>query len=190
MPITSTRREDTNGNIIFLSNRDGYRNLYKYDPNSGEVTQLTDLITGVSGITHYAPAFSVDRRRNRLVYTYFSSQGYRIYQADEDDLLSTVVDPNDVDMTAATLPRVNSRAPRIVDPVLANATAGGEGIEEVPIEEVPYRPQFKLDYVGGGGGVGIGTSNTFGTTSGVAGGVDLLFSDILGNKPVFSRAST
>lgn len=178
--------EDASGNIIFLSNRDGYRNLYRYERSGGALVQLTDLITGVSGITHFAPAFSIDRKRNRLVYTYFSSQGYRIYQAEADDLLTNIVEPDDVDMTAATLPRVNQRAPRIVDPVLADNTAGAELDQVLPLQPIEYKPKFKLDYIGGGGGVGIGTNQAFGTTTGVAGGVDLLFSDILGDNQFFT----
>lgn len=178
--------EDQNGNIVFLSNRDGYRNLYRYNPSTAEVVQLTDLITGISGITHYAPAFSVDRRRNRLVYTYFSQQGYRIYQAGEEDLLNVVVDPEEVDMTAATLPRLNPKAPLAVDESLDELQDPANDMTIVPTTPVEYKPQFKLDYVGGGGGVGIGTNATFGTTTGVAGGVDLMFSDILGNNQIFT----
>ncbi|PSR12556.1 MAG: hypothetical protein DA408_13090 [Bacteroidetes bacterium] len=173
--------EDANGNIVFLSDRDGYRNLYRYTPGTGELTQLTDLLTGVSGITAYAPAFSIDRQRNRLVYTYFSSQGYRIYGANAEDLLALPVAATAVDLSAATLPRVNSRAPQLVDPLLASTTPAA-----VTTVAVPYKPKFKLDYVGGGGGVGIGTSQAFGTTTGVAGGVDLLFSDIMGENQFFT----
>lgn len=178
--------EDAAGNIVFLSNRDGYRNLYRYEKATGQMIQLTDLITGVSGITHFSPAFSIDRKQNRLVYTYFSSQGYRIYQAEAEDLLTKVVDPMEVDMTAATLPRVNKRAPSIVDPLLAVNTAGDALNDTLSLQPAAYKSKFKLDYIGGGGGVGIGSNQTFGTTTGVAGGVDLMFSDILGNNQFFT----
>ncbi|MEZ4985091.1 MAG: hypothetical protein R2795_08670 [Saprospiraceae bacterium] len=176
--------EDTNGHIIFASNRDGYRNLYRFDKSDRQLYQLTDLLTGVSGITHFSPAFSVDRKRNRFVYTYFSSQGYRIYQAEAADLLALPVAPDAVDMSAAILPRVNARAPRIVDTLLAE-NSGGQALT-VPTTDKPFKPQFKLDYVGGGGGIGIGTNQAFGSTTGVAGGIDLLFSDILGNGQFFT----
>lgn len=181
--------EDAEGNLIFLSNRDGYRNLYRYDKYTEELVQLTDLITGVSGITHFSPAYSIDRKRNRLVYTYFSSQGYRIYQAEAGDLLTKVVDPQDVDMIAARLPRVNRLAPTIVDPLLAANTAGAAINDTLSLRSQPYKSKFKLDYVGGGGGVGIGSNQTFGTTTGVAGGIDLMFSDILGNNQFFTSVA-
>jgi len=180
--------QDTAGNILFLSNRDGYRNIYKYEPSTGEVLQLTDLLTGVSGITHLAPAMSLDRKRNRLVYTYFSGNRYQIYQTKLEKMEAKPVDPTAVDFTAAQLPQLNKKAHRIVDRQLA-------GLDKMESQNSPtlvskdYQPQFKLDYIGGSAGAGIGSSPAFGTTTGLAGGVDLLFSDILGNNQLFTSLS-
>lgn len=181
-------KEDPDGNIVFLSNRDGFRNLYRLEPASGQVDQLTDLKTGVSGITHYAPAISVDRNRNRLLYTYFSDGRYQVYVARPEDFLNRSVDPQAVDMKPAELILINKRAPMVVSKQLEQI----DNIKEIPASEftqVPYKPKFKLDYLGGGAGVGVGTSNTFGTTTGAAGGVDALFSDILGNNQFFTSLS-
>jgi outer membrane protein assembly factor BamA len=59
-------------------------------------------------------------------------------------------------------------------------------ITPADIQEVPYQSKFKLDYAAGGTGVGVGTNNVFGTTAGLAGGVQLLFSDILGKNQFFT----
>lgn len=177
--------EAADGSVVFLSNRDGFRNMYRFDPTSGDVFQMTQLLTGVSGITHYAPAISVDRRKNRVVYTYFNQRGYRIYSGEWNEFLSIPVDPAAVDLTPATLPRLNPKAPIVVDQLIAS-------MDQVPvldgadIKEVEYEPKFKLDYAGGGGGVGFGANPVFGTTAGLAGGIDLLFSDILGNNQFFT----
>ena len=180
-------REDANGDLLFISDRDGFRNLYRYDLGTNSVFQQTDLLTGISGITHFSPAFSVDRKRNRVVYTYFSQQGYRIYQADAEDMLNKAVDPRAVDMEAARLPRVNPRAPMIVDEQLTQLSA----VAPAPLSmtKESYRPKFQLDYVGGGAGVGVGTNNVFGTTNAVVGGIDLLFSDMVGNNQLMSSLS-
>ncbi|MEO0625675.1 MAG: hypothetical protein AAFY91_01720, partial [Bacteroidota bacterium] len=177
--------EASDGSILFLSNRDGFRNIYRYRPYSDEVTQLTNLITGVSGITHYAPAISIDRRNDRLLYTYFNQRGYKIYQAMPEDLLDIPVSPDEIDLTPATLLRLNPRATMAVDPIL-QAMDQDPVLSEEEITELPYEPKFKLDYVGGGVGAGVGTNQIFGTTAGIAGGVDLLFSDILGNSQFFT----
>ncbi|MEQ8704138.1 MAG: basic secretory protein-like protein [Phaeodactylibacter sp.] len=176
---------DTTGNILFLSNRDGFRNIYRYEPGSQKVYQLTDLITGVSGITHYAPAISIARRRDRVLYTYFSQNGYRIYRARPIDFLNQEVDPDSVDFKAAQLPRFNKMVTSSVDRILQKLPAKAT-IADSALAHVPYKPKFELDYVGGSAGVGVGTSNTFGTQTGLAGGVDLLFSDILGDNQLYT----
>jgi len=176
---------DTAGNVIFLSNRDGFRNLYRYEPDSGKVFQLTEVATGISGITHYAPAISIEQRRNWMLYTHFSDNKYKIYRARPEDFINKEVDPDDVDFSAAHLPRVNKRASAIVDTQL-NQLPARANLADTSVATLPYQPKFKLDYVGGSAGVGVGTSNTFGTQSGVAGGVDLLFSDILGDNQLYT----
>ncbi|HMQ46610.1 MAG TPA: hypothetical protein PKA00_03580 [Saprospiraceae bacterium] len=176
---------DTAQNILFLSNRDGFRNLYRYERNTGAIFQLTDLLTGVSGITPYAPAISVERRRDKVLYTYFSNNTYQIYQAKSDDFLNRPVDASAVNFEAAQLPRVNRMASNLVDQQLAGVDAA-MALPDTAFSVVKYQPKFKLDYIGGSAGIGIGSNQAFGTTTGLAGGIDLLFSDILGNNQIFS----
>jgi hypothetical protein len=176
---------DINGNILFLSNRDGFRNLYRLDLTTGQVFKMTDFLTGISGITHYAPAISIARKRDRIAYTYYAKNGYSIHQGATEDFISEEVDPQAVDFTAATLPQLNPKAPKIVDAQLAQFDELEDG-SVVALRKVPYQSKFKLDYVGGGAGVGVGNSAQFGTQSAVAGGIDLLFSDILGDNQFFT----
>lgn len=179
---------DTAGNIVFLSNRDGFRNLYRYETATGKVYQLTDLLTGISGITQYAPAISIDRRRDKVLYTYYSKNSYRIFQAASADFLNKEVDPQAVDMTPGELLKINKMAPDYVSRQLAQIDQLGD-LPDTSFTNVQYKSKFKLDYIGGGTGIGVGTNNTFGTTTGIAGGVDMLFSDILGNNQLFSSFS-
>lgn len=176
---------DPEGNILFLSDRDGYRNLYRFDVLDKKVYQLTDSKTGISGITPFAPAFSIDRKRNRVAYTHYQGGAYSIYRARSEDFLNIEVDANEVDFTAATLPRVNRQASRLVDQLIGQMDAM-EAMTIVEFTEQPFRSKFKLDYIGGSAGMGVGTSNLFGASTGGAGGVDLLFSDIVGNNKIFS----
>ena len=48
----------------------------------GELRQVTNLFTGVSGITETSPAFSVAQRSGRLVYSVFRTNGYELYAVD------------------------------------------------------------------------------------------------------------
>ena len=137
---------DADGHILFLSNRDGFRNMYSYDRINGKIHQLTDFLTGISGITPYSPAItaSVKENRDRIFFTHYVNGKHLIYKAKSDDFIHREVAPDAVDMAAATLPRINRQAPDIVD---ANLPMLGR-LPELPLESfihVPYKPKFKLD---------------------------------------------
>jgi len=175
---------DTAGNIVFLSNRDGYRNMYRLVVDSGKVYQLTDIATGISGISHYSPAISAERRRDRIVYTHYNERGYSIYRARSKALLKIPVDPQEVTYKAAKLPRNNDRVNSIVDAQIRSLDQIGK-LTSSELDKVPFKSKFQLDYIGGGAGIGVGTGNTFGTQSNLAGAVQMQFSDILGNNQFF-----
>ena len=42
--------------VLFLSDRDGTRNIYSLSIKTNQITQLTNYVTGVTGITSLAPA--------------------------------------------------------------------------------------------------------------------------------------
>ncbi len=48
-----------------------------------------------------------------------------------------------------------------------------------------YRSKFALEYMGGSTGIGV-SSGTFGSRAGLAGGIQMLFGDILGNNRLYS----
>ncbi len=176
---------DENDHLYFLSDRDGFRNIYRYHPDSAQITQLTDLITGVSGITKYSPAISINKKGSTMLYTHYLGKSYNVQRAAPTRMEQIKVDADDVDMSSALLPPGNLGQADLVNPALANLDHTPM-IDEGDIATVKYRPNFKLDYLGGGAGVGVGTSNTFGTTTGLAGGLDMLFSDVLGYNQIFS----
>ena len=175
---------DAQGNIYFLSDHDGYRNLYYYNVPEDKVFRMTDYLVGISGITNYSPAISVSKKRDEVFYSNYFDGSYIINRAQSEDFLMEEVDPNVIDYAAATLPVIGLK------PDLVNANLDFmENRPAPPSEEfkqVAYKPQFQLDYIGGSTGVGVGTSNAFGTQTGLAGGIDMLFSDILGNNQLYS----
>lgn len=182
---------DKSGQIYFLSNCDGFRNLYRYDPARIKVYQLTSFHTGITGITPYAPAFTVSENRDRIVYTHYNKGAYQLYIAKDTDFTPVEVDPSAVDLLPATLPPFN---PRQRDSVNANLRLYDTNLRESLYAVIPhqtkYKPKFSLDYIGGSTGVGVATGNTsFGAATGLIGGVDMLFSDILGNNRIFAGAA-
>lgn len=178
---------DHEGNVLFLSDRDGYRNMYKYVVSTGEVMQMTDFPIGLSGITEYSPAIAVSRKRDRVLMTNYNNHTYNIYQAQGAKLLNKPVNPTEVNFDAGTLPVTTGKADR----VNAQLAAMDKALSVSQLEtykNAKYRPQFKLDYLGGGTGVAVGNS-TFGNYTGLAGGIDMLFGDILGNNQIFAQAA-
>jgi Tol biopolymer transport system component len=179
---------DFENNLLFFSDRDGYRNIYKYVLETKKVFQLTDFKTGVSGITEYSPAISVSLNRDRVLYSHFYNNAFSIYQFRQDKISPKEVDKNDVNFDAGTLPVIDVQAQDII---AQRINERGEKLDQVELSsyvEKPYRPKFKLDYLGGGAGMGVGNS-TFGTYTGLAGGLDMVFGDILGNHQIYSQVA-
>ncbi|WP_245586291.1 basic secretory protein-like protein [Olivibacter sitiensis] len=167
--------------IYFLSNRDGFRNLYKYTLADEKVEQLTDYFTGISGITEYSPALSVSNEDD-IIYSYYRSQRYTIYNAKPEDFKATEVSPTEVDFTAAMLPPPQSYGVDVVNTNLGNFNLFRR-INSSLIKPIPYKPKFQLDYLQGSG-VGVAVGSRYG--AGLASGVQGIFSDILGRNQLFA----
>ncbi|NNF06074.1 MAG: BamA/TamA family outer membrane protein, partial [Candidatus Eisenbacteria bacterium] len=65
--------------IIFVGDRTGISNLYRYNLEDSSVERLTNILTGVSGITAGSPPLSVSRTGNRLVFSAFSGGGWDLF---------------------------------------------------------------------------------------------------------------
>lgn len=171
------------GNILFLSDCNGSQNIYEYIADSAKIKRITDSKTGVSGLTSFAPAFSVSGKRDRLVYSYFSGNGFQIYQLSFDKLNSIEVDTALINQKDAVLPIENIRLKDIVNSKL-------KSMDDLVIRKdsfhiLPYKAQFGLSYVGASAGAGYG-GNYIGSGVGLNGGADLLFTDILGNHQLYT----
>lgn len=170
--------------IYFLSNRDGFRNLFQYNLENGKVFQLTDYYTGISGITHLSPAITVARNTGDVSYSYYNDGKYTVYKATPQDFLKVEADPYDINMDAATLAPLSRSTEPVVDDFLSNDTST-PAFPKDSFEVKPYRPKFGLTFIGSSG-VGVATSR-FGT--GMQGGVSMMFSDIVGDNQLFSMLS-
>lgn len=161
--------------LFFIADPDGISNVYRVDLAGGPIAQVTDLYTGVSGITETSPALSVAQRSGRLVYSVFRANGYEVYAIDSPDVLAgrpSTADPATI--RAAVLPPVERRNDLLAD-LLKNPELGLP--QDSAFSVRPYRSGLGLTYVGRPSL--IAGSNQFGTF--VGGGAALYFSDILGN---------
>ncbi len=167
--------------VYFLSNGDGYRNMFRYSRSTLAVEQMTDYFTGISGITEYSPAMSISNDDD-IVYSYFKGNQYNVYKAKASDFEAKLVDATTVDFAAAMLPPDVNRGVNVVNTNLQNFNRY-ERIGESQIQPIPYRSKFKLDYLANTG-VGMTVGSRYG--AGMAGGVFGSFSDILGYNQIFT----
>ncbi len=168
--------------IYFLSNRDGFRNMYRYTLSDGKVEQMTDLFTGICGITEFSPAITISNNDD-IVYSYYNAQKYFLYNAKASDFTPKTVDPQALNFDAAMLPPFRSVGVDLINSNLNNFLA----YKKIPtdsIKNVPYKPMFKLDYLASSG-VGASVSQ-FG--AGFSSGVQGVFSDILGHNLIYAGA--
>ncbi|HXE58719.1 MAG TPA: BamA/TamA family outer membrane protein [Gemmatimonadales bacterium] len=68
--------------IAFVSDRSGVSNVFLYDLDERQVYQLTDLFTGVQGITPLSPVLSWAPEADRLAFVYYEKSNYDIYVLD------------------------------------------------------------------------------------------------------------
>nr|WP_294874563.1 basic secretory protein-like protein [uncultured Pedobacter sp.] len=169
--------------LFFLSNRDGFRNLYEYNLGDNTVKQLTDYFTGISGVTEFSPAISVSRNDD-IIYSYYRYQRYTLYNSPVSNFKSKPVDVNEVNFDAAILPPMENTGVDLVNSNLGNFEKFEKTVAD-SMKLVPYKPKFKLDYLANSG-VGVSTSR-FGT--GVQGGIVGMFSDILGKNQIIANLS-
>ncbi len=176
--IYSPQYSPSDSSLYFLSNADGFRNLYKYHLHTGEVFKLTKFATGISGITDLAPAYSVSRGTGQVAYTLYKNKKYEIYLANPDEFLQIPVNPNMVNLEAETLPPGKSR---LIDIVEHNLSYDNK-LPEDSFKVQDYDPKFQLEYLGSTG-MGIAQSS-YGTF--VSGGISMLFSDMLKQHQIYT----
>ena len=166
--------------IYFLSNRDGFRNMYRYATASGKIEQMTNLFTGISGITEYSPALSLSDKDD-VLYSYYRAQKFTIYSAKASDFKPTVVDAGNTNFDAAMLPPPRAVGVDLINSNLNNFLAYRK-IPADSIKSIPYKPKFKLDYLASSGiGASIGTYG-----AGLSSGVQGVFTDILGRNQIYA----
>ena len=166
--------------VYFISDREGFSDIYRARVASGEVFQVTRLATGVSGITTLSPALSVARQNGRVMFSVFEDAGYSIFALDAARAQGEPVVPSAGRAVAGVLPPEQPGVQSIVAAYLDAPRAGLPPNADFPV--VPYRASLQLDYIGAAGtAVGVGVSRA---GAAVGGGIATFFSDMLGNRVV------
>ncbi len=163
--------------LFFVSDRQGISNIYRIDVDGGAPAQVTNLLTGISGITAMSPALSVGA--SRIAFSVYEDDGYNIYTLDNDAQMSGRA-PGTLARGAGILPP-RTTAEGTVASYLRNEAAGlPTQAAQSGYETTGYKPRLSLDFIGQPT-VGVGV-DSFGSY--VGGGISAAFSDILGNHTV------
>jgi|EndMetStandDraft_8_1072994.scaffolds.fasta_scaffold15371_2 Tol biopolymer transport system component len=159
--------------LYFLSDHTGITNVYRLDVASRDLFQLTDLISGVSGITGLSPALSVAVDTGRIAYSVYDEDRYEIYSIDDVEKLAGWRVLVEAPRTASVIPGGKDEG-KLVE---AQNDALKGLADANTFTHKPYKAKFGLDYIGqpylSGG------SGSYGAFFG--GGIAMGFSDMLGN---------
>ena len=167
--------------LYFVSDQDGFSDIYQYTFASRDIRRITMLQTAVSGITGMSPTLSVARDAGTILFSVFDEFEFHVYslQAGEADAGGVTVSVSSSPQPGRLLPPTQpSRSSRIAgylaDPIMGLAPTGTYLAENA----VEYDASLSLDYLGQPS-IGVGTDR-FGNYA--SGGVSAYFSDMLGNR--------
>ncbi len=166
--------------LFFISDWDGFKDVYRYDLTTGQLARVTKLQTGVSGITALSPAMTVAQQSGRMMFSVFSDNRYTVFSLEPEQTQGTPLTPEaDASSTpvASILPPLRAVHEGLVGNYLSDPSAGLPAPEDYPVRD--YSNRLRLDYVAPPS-VGVSMGGFYG--GGMAGGVGFFFSDMLGNQ--------
>lgn len=161
--------------LYYISDYKGISNLFRYDFETRKRYRLTDVNTGISGISALSPALTVADKSGDVMVSVFEKSNYSVYKIPEEETTGTQVLSSDQLADANDLPPVGLTGNEVTS-----------SYSRAPYIEVPeadsfsvrdYTPKLLLTGIGGGIGGGVGLSSQLGV--GAAGGVTMQFSDML-----------
>lgn len=169
--------------LYFISDQNGFKDVYRLDLSSEQAYRLTNLATGVSGITALSPAMSVADRSGQMSFSVFSDNAYTVYVREPDELEGEPepLRPAGHVATASVLPPIRSLNEGLVGNYLNDSMTGLPRLGlQWPGKD--YESSLQLDYVAPPT-IGVGVGGWYGAQ--VAGGIGFAFSDMLGDRNLY-----
>jgi hypothetical protein len=161
--------------VLFISDRDGYSDIYRLDIVSGSISQVTRAATGVSGIAGTSPALSIAREAGTAVFSVFEEGGMMLASlAPGETQGGALMASAPGASSAAVLPGGDTG--KVVAMYVDDFATGLPA--ESAVEVASYSPGLRLAYIGMPS-LGATVGGPFGTT--VQGAASAAFTDILGN---------
>ncbi|WP_317196600.1 eIF2A-related protein [Carboxylicivirga linearis] len=172
-----------NNEVLFLSDYDGRRNLYLFNTSSEQIYRITNYPTGVIGMTEYSPALTMCG--NTLYYTMLWKGEFSIFKTDVSYMNhnKTEVTDRQMNLAASRLVPFSPIPSQIETNLYFNRQPQAVSVDSFFNDRI--KRKFKLDYLGNvQGGVMAGR---FG--AGMAGSIEAMFSDILGQNMMYTALS-
>ncbi len=157
--------------IYFLSDPQGVTNLYKIDLDSDNITQLTNLFVGITGITSISPALSVAGKNDEIAVGTFEKRKYNIYRFDK-------INPEKPVEFSGPNPAVLPPETRVSTLLVNSFSDPNYGlISDSSFTVTDYSPSLSLSGISQPSvAAGIDAFGTY-----VGGGISLLWTDMLSN---------
>lgn len=167
------------GGLYFISDPDGFSDIFRLELESREVQRVTQMATAVSGITSLSPAMSVARETGTVVFSIFDEFEFHVYSVDSRDLPAQPALLAEMDGDGRLLPPARSQVPSRVLAYLGDPETGLPSPGTYTAADAEgYDRSLSLDYITQPT-VAAG-SDQFGNF--VGGSVAAFFSDMLGNR--------
>ncbi len=173
--------DQTGEGLYFISDPDGFPDIFHMRLADGEMRRITRAATGVSGITATSPAFSYSPKADLLAFSVFHERGYIVNTAYPGDMatLVDVVADGSIHPGRLLPPALPSGRSRVAG-YLGDQFTGLVADDVYTADQAePYDPGLQLDFIGQPS-VGAGTDPYGGY--GVGGGTSAFFSDMLGDR--------
>ena len=166
--------------VFFVSDQNGISNVYSVDLESGAIAQITNMDSGVSGITALSPAISSAIDARTLAVSAYEENSHHIYVIEgAERLAGTAVGSGVVRLQAATLPPLERDTG--VTQLLSDQTTGLP--PDAASQAEAYKAKLSLDAVGQPY-VSAGIDRFGGS---IGGGIAFQFSDMLGNHNLYAQ---
>ena len=171
--------------LYFISDQDGFKDIYRKDLRTEETYRVTNLQTGVSGITAMSPALSVASQNGRLMFSVFDNGEYPVFSLEAEEAMGEIMTPLTAEEAAiredslrysSILPPPRDAEEGLVGSYLSDPLTGLPDNPDYDIQD--YGAKLRLDYVAPPS-FGVSVGGPFG--GGAYGGVGFFFSDMLGN---------
>jgi len=118
--------------LAFVSDRTGINNVFLYDMIDAQIYQLTNMFTGVQGITPLSPVLTWAPQADRMAFVYYEDGQYSVYSLENPRSLRRAPYRGPSAQPVVTLLQAEARdtlfqAPRVVNTAATTIALGGTG---------------------------------------------------------------